>query len=377
MSLQQAFLADIIDHPEDDTPRLVYADWLDDNGDPDRAEFIRAQCELALKRVAGGAARRKELEKRALALFAAYGERWTKAFGDWCPASFWCWSRGFPHHVRLEPTLTAVAEQLPAITAAAPVREVFLTLRNVSAGEGAVLAACPALARLRKLELYGSLHGATPAAEQRRYCNELRLLLRSPHLRPLAEFETIQLALDHDALAPVLTMPNLHSLRLYSNQLDDQATRLICQSPIAARLTELAITEQTTAWTARSLAQTPALANLQKLDLDQGQIGDTGAKHLAGAAHLANLRFLNLYSCDIGNVGAAALAASPYLTKLRELRLSRNRVLYAGARSLAASTTLPRGMTLDLWDNEMDDYTPEIRRDLARRFRKVNYGRNR
>jgi uncharacterized protein (TIGR02996 family) len=42
-------LADIIEHPDDDTPRLVYADWLDDEagGPTPRAEFIRVQVELA------------------------------------------------------------------------------------------------------------------------------------------------------------------------------------------------------------------------------------------------------------------------------------------------------------------------------------------
>ncbi len=36
-----------IEEPDDDAPRLVYADWLTDNGDPERADFIRAQCRLA------------------------------------------------------------------------------------------------------------------------------------------------------------------------------------------------------------------------------------------------------------------------------------------------------------------------------------------
>jgi uncharacterized protein (TIGR02996 family) len=40
-----AFLADILAHPDDDTPRLVYADWLAEHGDPDRAAFIRTQIE--------------------------------------------------------------------------------------------------------------------------------------------------------------------------------------------------------------------------------------------------------------------------------------------------------------------------------------------
>jgi uncharacterized protein (TIGR02996 family) len=37
----------ILAQPDEDTPRLVYADWLQENGEPERAEFIRAQCRLA------------------------------------------------------------------------------------------------------------------------------------------------------------------------------------------------------------------------------------------------------------------------------------------------------------------------------------------
>jgi uncharacterized protein (TIGR02996 family) len=43
----QAFLAAIRASPADDLPRLVYADWLDEHGQPERAEFIRVGCELA------------------------------------------------------------------------------------------------------------------------------------------------------------------------------------------------------------------------------------------------------------------------------------------------------------------------------------------
>jgi len=32
--------------PADDLPRLVLADWLEEHGEPERAEFIRVQCEL-------------------------------------------------------------------------------------------------------------------------------------------------------------------------------------------------------------------------------------------------------------------------------------------------------------------------------------------
>ncbi len=41
MTEQQQFLAIIRANPDEDTHRLVYADWLQENGEEDRAEMIR------------------------------------------------------------------------------------------------------------------------------------------------------------------------------------------------------------------------------------------------------------------------------------------------------------------------------------------------
>lgn len=38
--------------PTDDIVHLVYADYLDEQGQADRAEFIRVQCELARRATA-------------------------------------------------------------------------------------------------------------------------------------------------------------------------------------------------------------------------------------------------------------------------------------------------------------------------------------
>jgi uncharacterized protein (TIGR02996 family) len=43
----EALLAAIRLHPDEDVPRLAYADWLTENGQPERGEFIRVQCELS------------------------------------------------------------------------------------------------------------------------------------------------------------------------------------------------------------------------------------------------------------------------------------------------------------------------------------------
>jgi len=43
---QRMLLKAVTDHPDDDAPRLAYADWCDRRGDP-RGRFIRVQIELA------------------------------------------------------------------------------------------------------------------------------------------------------------------------------------------------------------------------------------------------------------------------------------------------------------------------------------------
>jgi uncharacterized protein (TIGR02996 family) len=46
MNLDEAFMRDILENPEDDTTRLVYADWLEDHAEAERAEFLRLECRL-------------------------------------------------------------------------------------------------------------------------------------------------------------------------------------------------------------------------------------------------------------------------------------------------------------------------------------------
>jgi uncharacterized protein (TIGR02996 family) len=47
MSDAAALLKAIVAHADEDTPRLAYADWLDEHDEPARAEFIRVQVALA------------------------------------------------------------------------------------------------------------------------------------------------------------------------------------------------------------------------------------------------------------------------------------------------------------------------------------------
>src|SRR5262249_40473293 len=73
MTEDQAFLQAIIENPDYDTLRLVYADYLDERGDP-RGEFIRVQCELA--KLPEGDPRRPELGTRERRLLQEHEQEW-------------------------------------------------------------------------------------------------------------------------------------------------------------------------------------------------------------------------------------------------------------------------------------------------------------
>jgi uncharacterized protein (TIGR02996 family) len=77
MDVEAGFLDDVLDNPDDDAPRLIYADWLSDRGrtgDEARAELIRVQCQLA--RSASGLRTRAWLDLRVAQMLPLYEENW-------------------------------------------------------------------------------------------------------------------------------------------------------------------------------------------------------------------------------------------------------------------------------------------------------------
>src|SRR5690349_13266405 len=93
MSDEKALLAAIWEDPHDDTPRLVYADWLEENGQAERSEFIRVQCERA--RLDENDVRQKNLEKRETALWKKHSKTWKAGLPK--PLQSAPFHRGFPN----------------------------------------------------------------------------------------------------------------------------------------------------------------------------------------------------------------------------------------------------------------------------------------
>jgi uncharacterized protein (TIGR02996 family) len=115
-----AFLADICANPDDDTPRLVYADWLEDHGDADRAEFVRAQVELSQPPTPRSRTRRRQLEQRVKAMWKHHGKQWAEGPGGG-NEDLNHWERGFCAHFAAEDVNSLIAN-LPARLTQAPIQ---------------------------------------------------------------------------------------------------------------------------------------------------------------------------------------------------------------------------------------------------------------
>jgi uncharacterized protein (TIGR02996 family) len=75
MATAAGFVQTIRESPEDDAPRLVYADWLEERDDP-LGEFIRVQCEFEPVRGVYGQPRPDELRERERKLLLENKEKW-------------------------------------------------------------------------------------------------------------------------------------------------------------------------------------------------------------------------------------------------------------------------------------------------------------
>lgn len=155
MSDEAGFLAAIAAQPDEDTPRLALADWLDEHDRCAEAELIRVQCALEPIRDRHGEPRTDELWDRerelAWALQCEEWERLKALVGERADDVRVIFRRG------LVDALALPVQWL--ISHGGTLREWYPTLRRFVAfrvnGWGARLAACPHLAGLPELDLPG------------------------------------------------------------------------------------------------------------------------------------------------------------------------------------------------------------------------------
>jgi uncharacterized protein (TIGR02996 family) len=299
----KAFLSDICEHPDDDTPRLVYADWLDDNGDSDRAEFIRGQIELLRldrddPRFADLAARMRELEENN-------GKLWKRDLPRWA-------------HLPYE-------DRVAALTA----RPRYFPSSQFHRGFATVVE-CDVANLLRSGE---------------------KLFARAP----IQGLHIPDPTTDLEGLARLHLLARLNALDLRQTNLDDEATRTLARSPHLGNLHTLLLGLNTIgAAGIAALGKNRGLAGLRWLDLPGNRFGTLGARALARLSNLPRLERLTISHNDMGDAGLAALARSPLLDPVRKLDLGDNGLGFRGMTALAGSDHLRALTHLSLAFNAID-----------------------
>jgi uncharacterized protein (TIGR02996 family) len=289
MNHEDAFLRSISEDADDVAPRLVFADWLDDNGDPQWARFIRVQCRLA--KLGEDDPERQRLAYEAESLLPEMlarltdrkHPRYAAKLATWLKEQRPAFERGFV--ARLSTTPRRFLDRADELMKVAPIQH--LNLNNAAPTWGELLA--------------------------------------SPHL------------------------PRIRSLTFNRQRLSDAGISDLIDCPGVAGLTSLDLTRNRFRIEgATALANCPHLSKLERLVLGSNRIHDRGPEALANSPHLSNLKQLDLADCLVGPRGATALANSPHLGKLERLDLSYNHVADAGARALADSAALANLTWLDV-----------------------------
>lgn len=201
-SVPTAFIDAIRDAPDEDGPRLVCADWFEDQGDAAnvaRGEFIRIQMFRA--RLPADDARHSELQARELRLL----KRWAPA---WCKPHYFRkvrFRRGFIEYVHLH--LRHFLHHRRQMLAVEPVRDVSLTgWQRAPADLLRRVAACEEWRHIETLRI----HHQGPHKDPR---SDLLLLLESPHLARLRSLHGTSVSFDAEARRRFERLPMLRHLK--------------------------------------------------------------------------------------------------------------------------------------------------------------------
>lgn len=410
MANEQAFLEAVLSDPDADAPRLVFADWLEEHGDSDRAEFIRVQCELA--RLPYDEDRYSDLQAREFRLLS-------RNFTAWADRQPYVhFRRGFLDkwdYVRPE----AFVEIGPQLLARHPIRDVEIGSQE-DPGWGPAVASCPHLSRISTLRL-------TKQRSHHTEFSDFLAILASPHLTNLVTLdasgghgygdeallnllgvqERTLFGRTEDGLLPSLR--NLQRLSLEGMALSDRGVRELVQSPLANTLTHLdlsanrAITAEgiraliaSRLWPRlqelnlgklysrdgevvrlvmealprsritrlglkaalfhearqhdlpEALAAASSWGALEALDLSWNNLRGEGIGLLADCPQLKGLRWLNLDSTRLGQEDIERLADCPHLAGLTTLRVGNSDLTDDGLTALAQSSFLSRLILLDV-----------------------------
>jgi uncharacterized protein (TIGR02996 family) len=424
----ESFLQALRDDPDDLTQRLVFADWLEDNGDADRAELIRLQCSAIPRPFwedegTAGTPRERELIEiiarrgpgdwiddvgrlgRGLGVVFRRGMlhvRFFTSYAEKLPLVLSLLRSGWVERLRIETPEDCDPNEFPPVNELAGLTWLSFWEQGFPFGLKEYLARLP---QLRRLELSGVPYGdeipkmlaALPHLYHLRWVDSWLTADQVRELMPVfSRCRTIDLdecAFGDDGLSRVLdgvAPGRLTGLRLYDAGIGPESAARLAACDKLSNLTALNLSANAlTDEGVRALASSPHLRKLTSLTLDYVNVTESGVRALASSSLLDGLINLDLSSNNLRSDAARLLAASPRLSRLRRLDVGNCSIGEAGARELVLSDRLAGLVEINLTGNAIplsqptdqltleqwrelfgmpltDDPTPEQARDLCR-----------
>jgi uncharacterized protein (TIGR02996 family) len=338
MKEREALLRAVCESPDDDTPRLVYADWLDENGEPERAEFIRVQIALAR------GSDEPRLKKREQKLLAKFGNVWLEpvqqyiaepwGFGWECDERGWEFDRGF-----LSRLFVAGETGEEFFTAADNLFQEYplRTLWFPQLKDFGFISEWAGLQRVTEVMFHGWCCSHSDGGDVT-WIGELFTSphagnLRALHLRGTSE-EGAWLTLDViQELAGSTTLRALRYLNLSGNIFH-----------VGSRDDKYELE-----WV-RTLLGAELFPQLDELHMYAMNIHDGSVEIIANSPSVATLKHLNLSCNEIGEPGARALLNSPYLGSIQVLDL----------RSLYDIDLRSEPMSGETWDELIERFGTRV-----------------
>lgn len=370
MSTETALLRAIRDMPDEDTPRLIYADYLDEEGYSARAEFIRLQ--IALASLPQYDPQRAPLEDREHELLAEHECSWLNvAPDDTAELTEWEFARGFVHEVAASPFFMR--------------------------WPGAELCAAHPVRRWRVMGDQDNMEADLRDASQRGWFTRLNAIDLSGWFETIgtlgtffsrAEFPLLQeLGLAHlqglqhlpEILSHAAFRDQLRILRcggsMYGERLE--AAALVRSLGRECRLKELSVPftlmeaddlrnllggeccRELTSLSVRDNGIAPdawdafrdARCRLRELDISHTPLGAISLERLLGYASLSELRSLHMNGCGSAMTNIRALAASRFWTQAEELRMQQGSIPEASLEPLFKTPGPPNMRILDVAGN--------------------------
>jgi len=176
---ERGLLDDVLANPDDDEPRSRHAEWLSSKGDR-RGQFIHQQLEAAMQGTTS----------------PAPDPAWLAVFAPWSAEDI-VFRRGFAEEMSL--TGRSFISLGAGLFQTTPLRSVrFVAVQHIFAE----LMACPLLARLRRIDLWGNQIGPAGVAA----------LAACPHLGGLRELNLSRNGLGDEGALQILSAPWLRQL---------------------------------------------------------------------------------------------------------------------------------------------------------------------